>query len=487
MIFDCYVTVDSAWKLVPDAVITSPPHAPAIFILSHGVTRPAVKSSLPIVIIDPTATGVSCYGALTSCPEITVSTLNAALDWCAANAAECMRNYLAHPPAETNILLIGNAATIASAVLSPWLRNIYVNQLQLETTNAVNSEPLSLQCAHMHTQPQLCRDQLMHVYNYTNVEELAYLRLVERLLAAPERPDRTGVGTHGLFHEVLKFTLSTHDGRSIIPLMTTKRMWFAKIYHELIWFLQGSTDTTYMVENGVHIWDGNSTREYLDARGLPHYVPGEVGPVYGFQWRHAGAKYINMETRAATDSTSDHLGEGIDQIELVIATLRKDPWDRRMIVCSWNPAQLAEMALPPCHYSYQFHVDPSAERDPNGNIVPKYLNCLVNMRSSDIILGVPFNIVSYALLTHIVADACGLIAGTLSLSMSDCHLYKNHVNAARTLITRTPRQFPTITLPAGRKTRRIQRVDDYAYDYKITDYAVTGYAPHPAVNVPMAV
>jgi len=457
MIFDCYSTVDSVYGIVKDATVVA--HSSSIYIVSVGMAKPS--SEYPIVIIDPNTIGITNYGALTDHPEIIVPSLEAALTWCGTT----------YP--DVPVAVIGDRATLIRAVTNPQLRHIYVSVMQLETVAGAEPFPAVAKPA---VYQQVCARTQSIMYDFTNVEELAYLKLVERLMSAPPRPDRTGVGTRGLFHEVLKFTLHDNDMRKILPLITTKRTRFAPIYHELVWFLRGSTNTSYLVDNNVHIWDGNSTREYLDTYGLKHYACGEVGPIYGFQWRHAGAKYINEETRAATGTTAQSLTSGIDQIENVIGTLRRNPWDRRMIVCAWNVDQLAEMALPPCHYSFQFHVD----GDSAGN--PRYLNCLVNMRSADVFLGVPFNIASYSLLTHMIADLVGLTAGVLSLSMADCHIYQSHIEQAKLLLTRTPRQFPTIVMPRARR-----RINDYAYDNVIGDYVIEGYQPHAAISAPMAV
>jgi thymidylate synthase len=276
---------------------------------------------------------------------------------------------------------------------------------------------------------------------------------------------------------VLKINLGGKNNRLIMPLLTTKRVAWKAIYHELIWFLRGSTDISYLQDNKVAIWDGNSTREYLDKSGLSNYVEGELGPIYGFQWRHWGSKYVNKETREALDVSSDNITNGIDQIEVVINRLRNDPWDRRMIVSAWNVSALADMALPPCHYSFQFHVDPDA----NGN--PAYLNCLVNMRSTDVFLGLPFNIASYALLTHIIAKIVNLSSGQLSISMADCHLYVNHEEQAKTMLSREIRNFPEFSF----STRVGTDINDFIYSYNIDDYIITGYNPHPAIKANMAV
>jgi thymidylate synthase len=316
-------------------------------------------------------------------------------------------------------------------------------------------------------------------YIFTNSEENAYLALLGRLIIAPLRSNRTGIPTRGLFHEVLKFTLHDEQRGAILPLLTTKAVYWRAVYHELIWFLRGSTDTAYLRDNKIRIWDGNSTREYLDSRGLVNYDEGEVGPVYGYQWRHWGADYGGRRSDG-----------GIDQLAAVIETLKRDPFDRRMVVSAWNPSQISEMALPPCHYSFQFHVS-TAGGDAGGDTTcvgaPTYLNCLVNMRSADIALGVPFNIASYALLTHMVAKIVGLTPGTLSISIADCHLYTNHIEAVHEMTARSTRRFPVLRFSPAIETAENLTIDDFAYNFGYDDFIVEGYAPHPAIKMDMAV
>ena len=317
----------------------------------------------------------------------------------------------------------------------------------------------------------------MDTFSHTINEEKSYHDLLKRTLDAPLRPNRTDVATRGLFHEVLKFNLF-RDGKKIMPLMTTKRVAWKAIYHELIWFLRGSTDVKYLQDNSITIWDGNSSREFLDKYSLGEYDDGEVGPIYGYQWRNWGATYINKQMSQELNISGSFPKQGIDQIATVIETLKNNPWDRRMIVSAWNVKQLNEMALPPCHYSFQFHVGAVDEK-------PTYLNCLVNMRSADIFLGVPFNIASYALLTHIIAHITGLTPGVLSISMADCHLYVNHEEQARIMIDRTPRGFPEFEFSSS--ITKKSTIDDFTNNYSIDDYIIHNYKPYPAIKATMAI
>ncbi len=261
-----------------------------------------------------------------------------------------------------------------------------------------------------------------------------YHDLLHHVLATGEtRPDRTGTGTLGIFGYQMRFDLS--EG---FPLMTTKRVHFKSVVHELLWFLSGSTNIRYLRENGVTIWD-----EWADENG-------ELGPVYGRQWR----------SWPAPD------GRRIDQIAAVAEAIRTDPHSRRHVVSAWNPAEIGDMALPPCHCLFQFHV----ARD--------RLSCQLYQRSADIFLGVPFNIASYALLTSMMAQVTGLKPGEFIHTLGDAHLYLNHIEQAREQLTRTPRPLPRIRLNPD-----VTSIFDFVYG----DIELIGYEPHPAIKAPIAV
>ena len=265
-----------------------------------------------------------------------------------------------------------------------------------------------------------------------------YLDLVDKILTSGVRKeDRTGTGTQSLFGHQMRFDLS--EG---FPLVTTKRLHLKSIIHELLWFLKGDTNIAYLRENGVSIWD-----EWADAAG-------ELGPVYGRQWRAWPAPG----------------GDTIDQIAWLVDEISRNPYSRRLIVSAWNAAEIDKMALAPCHCLFQFHV---AEVDGQ-----KRLSCQLYQRSADVFLGVPFNIASYALLTHMVAQATGCVAGDFVHSFGDAHLYLNHIAQARTQLARTPRPPPRLTLnPAVTSL----------FDFRFEDIAIEGYDPWPALAAPIAV
>ena len=247
------------------------------------------------------------------------------------------------------------------------------------------------------------------------------------------KTDRTGTGTRSVFGRQLRFDLSQG-----FPLVTTKRVHFKSIAYELLWFLQGSSNVGWLREHGVTIWD-----EWADAAG-------ELGPVYGVQWR----------------SWPTPSGETIDQISQVIEQIRTNPDSRRLIVSAWNPADIPDMALAPCHALFQFYVADGR------------LSCQLYQRSADLFLGVPFNIASYALLTHLVAQQTGLEVGDFVWTGGDCHIYDNHVDQVTEQLTRAPYPAPTLQI-----TRRPDSIFDYAYE----DFEVENYLHHPAIRAAVAV
>ena len=270
-----------------------------------------------------------------------------------------------------------------------------------------------------------------------------YLDLLQHVLEqGDEKSDRTGTGTRSVFGWQMRFDLSQG-----FPLVTTKRVHFTSIAYELLWFLRGDSNVRWLQEHGVKIWD-----EWADADG-------DLGPVYGHQWR----------SWPAPD------GRTIDQIAGVVDSIRRNPSSRRHIVSAWNVAEVDDMALPPCHTMFQFYVAPDP-RDPAG--APDRLSCQLYQRSADVFLGVPFNIASYALLTHMVAQVTGLGVGDFVHTFGDAHLYLNHLEQARLQLTREPRPLPTLRLNADR--RRLE-------DFEIDDVEVLAYDPHPGIKAPIAV
>jgi dihydrofolate reductase/thymidylate synthase len=296
--------------------------------------------------------------------------------------------------------------------------------------------------------------------------ESQYLQLVGAVLDRGEpRADRTAVGTRALFASKLNLLEFPLDGNQW-PLLTTKRMAWKSIVEELLWFLHGCTDSKVLEARGVRIWSGNGSREFLDARGLVHNRDGDLGPVYGFQWRHFGAKYITADT--------DYTGHGVDQVAALVDGLRRDPAGRRHILSAWNPADLPKMALPPCHMLSQFWVGADG------------LHCMMIQRSGDLGLGVPFNVASYALLTRLVAAAVGVRAARLSIMIGDAHVYNNHVDALRTQLSRAPHPFPTLELhPPADAVSPDGTVPILAW--RAEHIRMVGYTSHGPLPMPMAV
>jgi thymidylate synthase len=265
-------------------------------------------------------------------------------------------------------------------------------------------------------------------------EERQYLELLAEILEKGSRKDdRTGTGTLSVFGRQMRFALAER-----FPLLTTKKLHLKSIIYELLWFLRGDTNVRWLQERGVTIWD-----EWADASG-------ELGPVYGYQWRH-------WRTPG---------GGEIDQIRQLLDNLRARPESRRHLVTAWNPADVDRMALPPCHALFQFYVADGR------------LSCQMYQRSADLFLGVPFNIASYSLLTLMIAQVCGLRPGEFVLTLGDAHLYLNHLEQAREQLGRTPRDLPRMTLNPDVR-------DLFAFRYE--DFTLQRYDPHPAIKAPIAV
>ncbi len=263
----------------------------------------------------------------------------------------------------------------------------------------------------------------------------AYLDLLHHILKHGEdRPDRTGTGVRGVFGYQMRFDLAQG-----FPLLTTKKLHVRSIVYELLWFLRGETNVAFLREHGVTIWD-----EWADEHG-------DLGPIYGRQWRA-------FPTRE---------GGTVDQIAQVVEALRTDPFSRRHVVTAWNPGDLPRMALPPCHCLFQFHVSQD-----------RRLSCQLYQRSADVFLGVPFNIASYALLTHMVAHVLDLRPGWFVHTFGDAHLYRNHFDQARLQLTRTPRPLPRL---------RIRRAVPSIFEFRYEDFEIEGYDPHPHIKAEVSV
>ena len=285
--------------------------------------------------------------------------------------------------------------------------------------------------------------------------EWVYMDVAGRILReGAQKLDRTFTGTLSVFGPQIEFDL-----REGFPLLTTKRVFWNGVLRELFWFISGSTDSKILSAEGVKIWEGNTSRSFLDSRNLD-YEEGDIGPGYGFQWRHWGAEYRGW--------SGDYDGEGIDQLSNVIDGIKSDPYGRRHIVSAWNVEAIDRMALPPCHLLFQFYA-----------VDEIHLDIKVYQRSGDWFLGVPFNIASYALLLTLAAKLVGRVARNLILTFGDAHVYSNHVEQLRLQLTRPPQPLPRVTI--------LDRTQKKWEDFLITDIQLHGYKPLSALKASMAV
>jgi len=286
-------------------------------------------------------------------------------------------------------------------------------------------------------------------------EEYQYLNLIHDIVSTNNIEEGRNGSTISIFGSGMVFSLDNGQ----IPILTTKQLAWKTCLKELLWFIGGKTDNKTLQEAGVHIWDDNASRDFLISRGLEHYRDGDLGPVYGHQWRHFNAKYSNCD--------ADYSGKGVDQLEYIIKCL-KDPKERssrRLIMSAWNPCQLDEMALPPCHILVQFNVS-------NGN----KLSCALYQRSGDVGLGVPFNIASYSFLTHLLAKHCGLVAHEFIYHLGNAHIYDDHIDILKKQITLTPYLFPSLEISTQK--------DDINM-YTLDDFTLSNYRCNPPLKMKM--
>ena len=302
----------------------------------------------------------------------------------------------------------------------------------------------------------MIKDLLLN-YKDENNEELQYLKLIEDILLKGSFETGRNGNTYSVFGSSMYFSLENNK----IPLLTTKQLAWKTCLKELFWFIQGDTNNQTLINQGVHIWDTNSSRSFLDSRGLVDREEHDLGPIYGFQWRHFNAPYINCHT--------DYTNHGIDQLQYIINHLKSNIPEvrnsRRLIMTSWNPCQLNEMALPPCHVIVQFQIT-------RGN----KLSCLLYQRSGDVGLGVPFNIASYSFLTHILAHHCNLEAYEFIYTLGNSHIYEDHISQLNNQILRKPLPFPSI---------HINNYHKNINDYTMEDIEITNYKYHPKIIMNM--
>lgn len=288
-----------------------------------------------------------------------------------------------------------------------------------------------------------------------NKEEQQYLDLLQQILDKGTWEVGRNGRTKSIFGSMMRFSLA--NGK--IPILTTKKVAWKTCLRELLWFISGKTSNKILKEQNVHIWDANGSREFLDSRGLHHYKEDELGSIYGHQWRHFNAPWQGDDY--------NYFGDGVDQLQQIIDAL-KDPAQRasrRLVLSAWNPCQLHQMALPPCHILCQFNVH-------DGN----KLSCAMYQRSADFFLGIPFNIASYSMLTHLIAKHCGLEAYEFVHFMGNCHIYEEHVDAVQLQLQRKPYDFPTLN---------IKETKENIEDYTVDDFELVGYQCHEQIKAKM--
>jgi len=326
---------------------------------------------------------------------------------------------------------------------SEWINNVMKN-FEYKNTLASNFENI---------EENMAQEIKYHPENQ-------YLNLIKDILKnGRKRMDRTGTGTYSVFGRQLRFNI-----RDRFPILTTKRVYWKGVVEELLWFLKGDTNINHLIEKNVHIWDGNSTREYLDKIGLVNREERDGGPIYGFQWRHFGAEYGSMH--------DNYDNCGVDQFAECLNLIKNNPESRRIIMSAWNPSAMDKMCLPPCHVMYQFYV----------NVESNEISCHMYQRSADVFLGLPFNICSTALLTHIMAKLTNRKVGDVVISLGDAHIYSNHVEQCNTQIERIPRNWPKLDINVNLSDNDLK-----VENFEFKDFILEGYSPHPTIKAEMAV
>ena len=293
----------------------------------------------------------------------------------------------------------------------------------------------------------------------TDHEENQYIELVKKIINEGTWEETRNGKTKSIFGNMMRFSLK--NGK--IPILTTKKMAWKTCLKELLWFVRGDTDNTLLNNQGVHIWDANASKEFMESRGISHYPEGQLGPIYGYQWRHFNARY-NSETGQPHEGETEKC---VDQLQSIINYLKNPETrtSRRLIMTAWNPAQLNEMALPPCHILCQFNVH-------NGN----QLSCALYQRSGDVGLGILFNIASYSFLTHLLAKHCGLEAYEFVYFLGNAHIYEEHIPALSEQILREPYELPTLQIVNQRENIN---------DYEVSDFQLMNYKSHDTIKMKM--
>lgn len=308
-------------------------------------------------------------------------------------------------------------------------------------------------------------------------QELQYLNIIKELVGDAvvdedgklvkcnweygPRVTRGGAITVGGFNKTMVFNLDN----CVIPLLTTKRVFFRGVVEELLWMIRGSSDASELINRGIHIWDGHTSREFLDQRGLVDYKEGETGPLYGWQWRRSGANWDRRNCSSCGDN-------GVDQLAAVIESLKSHPGERRHIICAWNPTDLPKMALTPCHCLIQFYVRAG-----------DYLDCTLYQRSADVGLGVPFNIASYAILVRLIAACTRLCPGKFYHTLGDYHIYESHITPLQVQSKLSPYPFPTLKINGESELRTVEDLERLTYD----DFTLLNYKCHKGIKMNLVI
>ena len=357
------------------------------------------------------------------------------------------------------VFVIGGEQLYKEAIVHPKCIKLYINKIPM-TCDCDTFFPKIDEIIYYQT--SLTEDNKKIEYmiydkiSQINMEEYQYIDLIKRVLYnGTKKDDRTNIGTSSIFGNQMRFSLANNS----FPLLTTKRVFLRGIIEELLWFIKGSTDSNELSKKNVRIWDGNGSREFLDKLGFTSREEGDLGPVYGFQWRFWGADYV--------DNKTDYTNKGIDQLGELIQEIKTNPNSRRLILSAWNIADIPKMALPPCHVMCQFYV------------ADNKLSAQLYQRSGDIGLGVPFNIASYAVLLKMVAHITGYEPHELVYTLGDAHIYNNHIKSMKEQITRMPREFPQLFIFNEPSIESIQ-------DFTIDHFKINNYNPHKNIKMEMA-
>jgi dihydrofolate reductase/thymidylate synthase len=354
------------------------------------------------------------------------------------------------------VFVIGGQSIYMEALQHPHCQHVSITHIYKEWECDTFFPPLNRKKFEVDFIGELQLESSSQVIRYTRRhEEYQYLDIVSDIMAFGNfKIDRTKIGTFSQFGHQMRFSLRNGS----FPLLTTKKVFWKGIVEELLWFISGSTDAKKLSAKRVKIWDGNGARDVLDKLGFPEREEGDLGPIYGHQWRHFGAPYKDCHT--------NYDGQGTDQLQEVIETIRNNPESRRILISAWNAADLKSMALPPCHVLCQFYVFEGE------------LSCIMYQRSGDLGLGVPFNIASYSLLTCLLAHVCDLTPGEFIHVLGDTHVYKTHITALKDQILRKPRPFPNLQICSEKK-----RIEEFVAE----DFILSDYHPHEGIKMDMAV